>query len=216
MLCRKKIELPLEASRLSHLIISREMLSDCFEVNQLLSHANIQAEKLLSRAEDDCLTLQKQAESKFWERANAQLVRWSRERQVMWSSLEQRATIILNHAIQQLLNETVDAQRLAALLKQLMKSQIPEVSATLHCCPDEIDYIKRYLTNHTISPWKLQPDISLPPQTLVLKTEEGDFFIDWNAMAENLLKPADVCQTDENSFEIFLGNGTQSSNHATT
>lgn len=188
MLCRKKIEFPPNVPTPSHSFIPRDVITDVYRAKELLSHVNSQAEKLLSMAEEKCEELQKKSALEFWERANAQLARWEREREEMCSSLEQYATLIVNRTIKQLLDETTEPQRLKALLKQLLENQIPDFNATLHCCSGEFEYLKHYFSHHGASLWTLQPDDTITPQTLVLKTEEGDFCISWNAMLESFLK----------------------------
>lgn len=188
MLCRRKIELRPNVPELSHPVIPRQIMTDFYEAKQLLNHANTQAEELLSMAKEKCEALQKKAALEFWERANAQLFRWGREHQEMCASLEQHATVIVNRAIKQLLDETAAPQRIKVILKQLLENQVPEVNATLHCCPDELENIKNYFANHKAPPWRLQPDDTIMAQTLVLKTEQGDFCISWDAMLENFLK----------------------------
>lgn len=188
MLCRRKIELLQNVPELSHPVIPRQVMTDFYESKQLLSHANTQAEELLSMAKEKCEVLQKKAALEFWELANAQLTRWERERQEMCTSLEQHATLIVSRAIKQLLEETVAPERMKALLKQLLENQIPAINATLHCCPDELENIKHYFANHKSPPWRLQPNDTITAQTLILKTEEGDFCISWEAMLKNFLK----------------------------
>jgi len=186
MLRRQKIELHKAATGLQHTLIPRETLADCAQANQLLSRANAQADEMLRQAEAQCEALLEKATVEFWQRAESQLKRWERERQAMCDSLERHATSITKQAIRCLLDDTVEAQRLAALLKQLLASQVSQVNATLLCHPQEIEEVKQSLANHRATLWKLQPDDTIGPQTLVLKTDEGDFRISWSSMLETL------------------------------
>lgn len=184
MLCRQKIELHNGAPGLPHTLIPRETLADWAQANQLLSRANAQADELLRQAEEQCEALLEKAALEFWQRADVQLKRWERERQAMCDSLEQHATSIANQAIRSLLDDTVAPKRLAALLQQLLTSQVPKIDAMLLCHPHEIEDARQYLTHHGATFWTLHADDTLSPQTLVLKTDEGDFRISWNAMLE--------------------------------
>ncbi|NWC93854.1 MULTISPECIES: type III secretion system stator protein SctL [unclassified Pseudomonas] len=185
MLCRLRIELHSGPSGLPQTLIPRETLADWAQANQLLVRANAQAEALLRQAEEHCEALREKAGLEFWQRADAQLTRWERERQAMCDSLEQHATSIANQAIRSLLDDTVAPKRLEALLQQLLTSQVPKIKAVLLCHPPEIEEVRQHLVNHGVTLWTLHGDDTLSPQTLVLKTDEGDFRISWSAMLES-------------------------------
>ena len=197
MLCRHTIELREGASGAQGSLIRREELANWEQANQLLSRANAQADELISRTEKKCEALLEQASLEIWQRADAQFKQWELDRQVMCDNLEHYATAITNQAIRCLLDETAAPQRLAALLKQLLESQVQEVSATLLCHPHDIEEIRECLTRHKSRFWKLNADDTIPPQTLVLKTDEGDFRISWDAMIDTFFN-----QGKEYSIEI--------------
>ena len=197
MLCRHTIELRKDASGTRANLIPREELANWEQANHLLSHANAQADELISRAEKKCETLLEQASLAIWQRADAQFKQWELDRQVMCDNLERYATAITNQAIRCLLDESVAPQRLAALLKQLLESQVQEVSATLLCHPHDIEEIRECLARHKSRFWKLNADDTVLPQTLVLNTDEGDFRISWDAMIDTFFN-----QGKEYSIEI--------------
>lgn len=184
MLCRHTIELPNDTPGARCNLILREELENWVQAGQLLSRANTQADNLINEAKQQCEVLLEEASLQIWQRADAQLRQWERDRQAMCDNLEQYATAITNEAIRRLLDETVAPQRLAALLRQLLESQVHEISATLLCHPHDLEDIKQGLAGHKSTFWKLNADETIPPQTLVLKTDEGDFRISWNAMLE--------------------------------
>lgn len=188
MLSRQKLVLHMGEPGLPQTLIPRETLADWAEANQLLSRATAKADELLSQAKEQCEALLEKAVFEFWQRADTQLKRWERDHRNMCDSLERHASSIVNQAICCLLEETVEPKRLAALLKHLLASQVSQVNATLLCHPPEIDNVKQGLANHGITLWKLQPDDTVKPQTLVLKTDEGDFRIDWASMLNGFLK----------------------------
>ena len=197
MLCRHTIELREGASGAQGSLIRREELANWEQANQLLSRANAQADELISRTEKKCEALLEQASLEIWQRADTQFKQWELDRQAMCDNLEHYATSITNQAIRCLLDETAAPQRLAALLKQLLESQVQEVSATLLCHPHDIEEIRECLTRHKSRFWKLNADDTIPPQTLVLKTDEGDFRISWDAMIDTFFN-----QGKEYSIEI--------------
>lgn len=191
MLCRRKITLPPDAHSLSHGLIPREVLADCTQAEHLLTRAKAQADALLNRAQLSREALLEQAGQAFWQRANAQMHRWENERKAMCDNLERYITGVANQAIRHLLDETPQPQRLAALLKQLLASQVPEVNALLLCHPREIEALKHCLSRHDAARWRVQPDDTISTQTLVLKTDEGDFHINWASMLAPFSKEGD-------------------------
>lgn len=184
MLCRHTIELLNGPSGLPRSLIPREELKDWEQANQLLRRANAQADELIREAEKKCEVLQQEASLKIWQRADTQLKQWDLERQAMCDNLEHYATTITNQAIRCLLDDIAPTQRLTALLKQLLVSQVQEIDATLHCHPHDLEEIKQCLTQRNATYWKLHSDEAIAPQTLVLKTDEGDFRISWSSLLE--------------------------------
>ncbi|ETK24666.1 type III secretion apparatus protein RspE [Pseudomonas sp. FH1] len=188
MLCRYVIELSKDKSGLPRPLIPREELENWKQAEQLLKHANEQADELLSLTEKRCELLREEASLVVWQRADAQLKRWEHDRQTMCDNLEQYASSITNEAIRCLLDETPAPTRLAALLKQLLTNHVHEISAILLCHPDDFDEIKRHLVDEKTTIWKLQADEAILPKTLVLKTDEGDFRISWSSMRAAFFK----------------------------
>lgn len=187
MFCQRKIELHPQGFSLPHPLIPRTLLHDSAQATALLDRAKTQADELLSRATEQREAMLMQANQAFWQRAEAQLNDWKNERQAMCDGLERYATTVTRDAIQYLLDEVTPAQRIAALLKQLLASQVPAVKAMLLCHPDELKALQQLLANLKSDVWKPCPDDSVPPQTLVMKTDEGDFRIDWDSMLNTLL-----------------------------
>ncbi|AZF03512.1 type III secretion system stator protein SctL [Pseudomonas sp. R5-89-07] len=188
MLCRCVIELFRDVPGLPRSVIPREELANWRQAELLLKDANEQAEQLLSLTEKKCEALREKASLEVWLRADAQLKRWERDRQAMCEKLEQYASAITNEALLRLLDETVAPARLVALLNQLLTIQVPEVSATLLCHPHDMNEIKQHLAYQKTTVWKLHADETIIPQTLVLKTDEGDFRISWNSMLTSFFK----------------------------
>ncbi len=188
MLCRYVIELSKNKPGLPRTLVPREELANWKRAEQLLKHANDQADELLSLTEKKCETLRDEASLEVWLRADAQLQRWEHDRQAMCDKLEQYASSITNEAIRRLLDETTAPTRLAALLKQLLTNHVHEISAILLCHPDDFDEIKHCLVYEKATVWKLHADETILPQTLVLKTDEGDFRISWSSMRAAFFK----------------------------
>lgn len=190
MLTLRKIELHNGAPGQPKVLITREMLADYSRSGQLLGSAQAQAEELLRQAAEHREELLEQANLDFWSRAHAQLSLWERQRQEVCDSLEHYATSIANQAFHCLLEEVPAPQRLSALIKQLVATQIPPIKATLVCHPHEHEQAAQALAKLGSTPWRLRPDDQVKPQTLLLETDEGDFRIDWASMREILLARA--------------------------
>ncbi|KRP61126.1 type III secretion system stator protein SctL [Pseudomonas orientalis] len=201
MLCRYTIDLFKDVPGLPRSVIPREELANWKQAELLLKNANGQAEQLLSLTEEKCEALRERASLEIWQFADAQLKRWERDRQSMCDKLEQYASAITNEAIRRLLDETAAPARLVTLLKQLLAIQVPEVSATLLCHPHDMNEIKQHFAYQKVTVWKVQADEKIPPQTLVLKTDEGDFHISWNALLTSFLERGEAMHPKDSHAE---------------
>lgn len=190
MLRVQEIELRTHTTSPALPLIPRETLTDVTKANQLLEHANTQANELIRHAEEKCKALQETATTEIWQLINAQLKCWAHEREEIFDSLEHHVTLVTHQAITCILEETVEPKRLAALIRRLLACQLPDINPTLSCCPAEIEHIRQYLEAHNTVFWKLEADNATPPQTLILKTVEGDFYITWKSMLDHFLTPA--------------------------
>ncbi|KAA0947056.1 MULTISPECIES: type III secretion system stator protein SctL [unclassified Pseudomonas] len=189
MLCHRKIELHNGTQGLPQTLIPQETLIHCGQASRLLARAQTQVRELLQQAKQQRAELLEQALQAFRTNAEAQLSQLKIEHQKMCDGLEQSATSLVNQALRCLLEETPPAQRLAALLKQLLATQLPPVKATLLCHPLDREPVESWLSGHEELPWSLRIGDTPSAQTLVLKTEEGDFCVDWNSILETLMTP---------------------------
>lgn len=187
MLCRRKIELSLPTASLPHALIPRAVLADSQQAERLLENAQVQADALLREAQAQSEQLLEQAQVEFWQRANRQLERWEMERQAICERLEQIATSITNQALISLLELTPPAERLSALLKKMLNTQVPAIAANLVCHPQDHLQVEQWLKFHSDTPWSLRLDDSLAAETLILETDEGSFHIDWRSTVDSLL-----------------------------
>lgn len=197
MLLRRKIELRSEAPGLPSALITHKVLIDCGQAQCVLAHARVMAEELLSTAQTESDTRLEVAHHTFWKRANAQLKRWQSEHQTQCKEMESNATAVVNQALQQLLDDVPPQARIAALLKQLLRTQCPPLDATLRCHPHAHAHIREWLNTQTDTVWQLQIDERLDTQALVLATALGDFCIDWRSTTGLLLLPEATEGTDQ-------------------
>lgn len=189
MFCTRTIELHTLPHNLPTALIPREMLAEQSHANQILEHAQLQAQALIRQAESQCEKMLESASDEFWKRANAQLHQWTSERQTMFDNLEHTATSVINTAIRGLLEETVPAQRLTVLLNKLLAVLIPTVEANLLCNPLDREPVEQWLSRHCDVPWTLRVDRDLAVQSLLLETEDGGFHINWTNALDHLMEP---------------------------
>ncbi len=187
MFCARKIELQTPPHDLPTALIPRQMLADHTQARHLLDHAEAQAQALIRQAHDQCEQIIERASDEFWQRANALLHRWESERQTMVDHLEHTATTVINAAIRSLLDETVPAQRLSALLNKLLAAQLPTVQANLMCNPLDREHVELWLNLHCNVPWTLRVDDGLAAQSLLLETDDGGFHINWADALDTLV-----------------------------
>lgn len=192
MLCAQKIELKTVAPNVPTTLIPREMLADYSHARQLLEQANVQAQTLVRQAEAQCASVLETASEQFWERANAQLQRWESERQAMHDNLEHVATSVINTTLRSFLDEALPAQRLTALLNQLLDAQLPPIKATLLCHPLDRAHVEQWLARMGGVPWTLRVENDAAAQSLMLETEDGGFHINWGDALDQLM-PVSPC-----------------------
>lgn len=197
MFCSQKIELHTVTGDLPTTLIPREMLADCIQARQLIEHARAQAHALRRQAETECKRVLEDAEQQFWQRANAQLTRWESERKAMHDSLEQVATSVINTTIRSFLDETPPAQRIAALLNQLLEAQLAPINATLLCHPQDLKAVEQWLACMGDVPWTLRAENEVSAQSLILEAEDGGFHVNWPDALDHLLPPSsNTCVND--------------------
>ena len=189
MFCTQKIELCAVTTDVPVDLIPREMLVDYTHAQPLLEQAQAHVQALIRQAESQCERMLENAGQQFWQQANTQLQRWESERQAMHDQLEQVATAVINTALRSFLDETPPAQRLTALLNQLLDAQMPPVEATLRCHPQDREPIEQCLAQLREVPWKLKVDHDCTAQSLMLETEDGGFHINWASALEHLILP---------------------------
>lgn len=192
MFCAKKIELQSIAPNQPTTLIPREVLADYSQARQLLEQAQAQAQVLIRQAEAQCASVLETASEQFWERANAQLQCWESERQAMHDNLEQVATSVINTTLRSFLDEALPAQRLTALLNQLLDAQLPPIKATLVCHPLDREHVEQWLACVGDVPWTLRVENDAAAQSLMLETEDGGFHINWGDALDQLI-PVSPC-----------------------
>ncbi|WP_085633481.1 type III secretion system stator protein SctL [Pseudomonas sp. R16(2017)] len=189
MLTRRRLSLSHPQALPDGPVLRLEVFEDSLLAGQLLAHARAQADTLLADAREEAERLrqaaQEQALAEVWQQADALLAQWQAQRQQMWDAILQSAESLLGQAWQRLLGEQGDAARIAALCRQLSAARPEDEPGVLHCHPDRLDLVANHL-QQAQAVWSLRADPQQAPDSLCLRTEHGDFAIDWQALGSAL------------------------------
>ncbi|PXV73950.1 type III secretion system stator protein SctL [Pantoea sp. PNA 03-3] len=196
MLIRRHIDLVNGKDDLAP-VISRHQLAVQVQARTIIQEAHQRAEKIISAAEQEAeassLLVRQRAEEAFWERADTMFMHWQKQQQQWESDVLSVMDVVLEQALEQLLTEVPESQRLQGLLRQLLLEKTQTDKATLCCHPSQQASIATMLENYSHLNWQLQPEESLPPDSLKLVTPQGELYLDWQ-LASQQLKPCPVEQ----------------------
>jgi type III secretion protein L len=193
MLTRKSITLLNSTADLAP-VISRNQLAMQQRAEAILQQAQQQSAKIVAAAEQEAevatLGIRQRAEEVFWSQADKMFTDWQQQQQQMESDMLLVMDSVLTQALEQLLEEVPEQQRLSALLRQLLREKTQaEQAAYLSCHPSQQQWVSAWLETYSHLRWQLQPDETLPPDSLKLVTAQGELSLDWQ-QATRLLKPS--------------------------
>ncbi|MGN7738565.1 type III secretion system stator protein SctL [Pseudomonas sp. 22526] len=175
-------------------VLRRETLENSLLAEQLLEAAQAEAEALLVSARQEAERMgeevQAQARVEVWCQADALLDDWQQQRQQMWVHIIATAETLVGQALQKLLGEQPDKARIRAMLHHLMATQTQEQVGVLHTHPDWLETTALQLQQAQAC-WTLRADPQLAPDSLLLRTELGDFSFSWSCLAEALWSQPD-------------------------
>lgn len=170
-------------------VLRRENLENSLLAEQLLEAAKSEAEALLIDARQEVERLgkeaQAQAQVEVWSKADAMLDDWQQQRQQMWAHIITTAETLVGQALQKLLGEQPDNIRVRAVLHHLMFAQPQEQAGVLHAHPDWLETTTLQL-QQAQARWTLRADPQLAPDSLLLRTNQGDFSLSWSRLVEVL------------------------------
>ncbi|MGE7955662.1 type III secretion system stator protein SctL [Pseudomonas sp. NPDC089530] len=203
MLTRRSLSLSHPQALPSGAVLRRETLQDSLLAEQLLDAARAEAEALLSEARDAAAGLREeaavQARAEVWRQADALLADWQEQRQQMWQGIVASAEAVLGQAWQALLGEQEPPVRIAALLRQLAAAQPQDEAGVLHCHPDALPLATRHLQQAQAA-WSLRGDPQQAADSLCLRTEQGDFSLDWQTLGTALWPLSDAVAGDQGAM----------------
>ncbi len=192
MLTRKKITLLTAEADLAPLI-TRAQLREQQQGQDILIRAEQQAALMLAAAQQDAdacrQRARQQAEQAFWQQASALLADWQQHYQQTEQAVLAVMDSVLAQALTQLLAEVPQAQRLNALLRQLLQDNAARETGTLYCALSQQAQLADWLAQHPHLRWRLQPDDGLAINSLKLVTAQGELQLDWQQAVQQLLPP---------------------------
>ncbi|ADP11384.1 type III secretion protein HrpE [Erwinia sp. Ejp617] len=192
MLTRKRITL-LNAEADLAPVIGQAQLCIQQQGQEILEQARQQAQAMLEEAERqkeaEMLSAQQRAEQAFWQQADTLLQSWQQQYQQLEEQVLDVMDSVLTQALSQLLTEVPQTQRLAALLRQLLRAKTLAEQGSLYCHPAQQVEIADWLRSHAHLAWQLQPDESLAQDSLKLVTANGELCLDWQQAVRHLLPP---------------------------
>lgn len=191
MLVRRRLSLGTEAL-LREPILRREDLADAQRARDLLLGAHAEAEALIAEAQGQCQRSLDQATGQFWEQANAFLQTVEDQRQALQRAAVESAEALLTLTLTRLFDDASVIERGQALIKHLATSQSEACTATLSCPPALFADVQTWLAAGRFAElWQLREDASMPPQTLRLSSDVGEFDLDWAGLVRCVLGQGD-------------------------
>lgn len=170
-------------------VLRRETLENSLLAEQLLEAAQAEAEALLVNAQQEAERLREEAQAQarveVWCQADALLDDWQQQRQQMWAHITATAETLVGQALQKLQGEQPDNARIRAVLHHLMATQPQDQAVVLYAHPDWLETTTLQL-QQAQARWTLCADPQLAPDSLCLRTEQGDFSLSWSRLTEAL------------------------------
>ncbi|WP_168404571.1 type III secretion system stator protein SctL [Erwinia amylovora] len=196
MLTRRRITL-LNAEADLAPVVSQAQLCIQQQGQDILEQARQQAQAMLEEAERqaevEMLNAQQRAEQAFWQQADTLLQSWQQQYQQLEAQVLEVMDSVLTQALDQLLTDVPQTQRLAAILRQLLRAKTLTEQGSLYCHPAQHLEIADWLRSHVHLAWQLQPDESLAQDSLKLVTANGELSLDWQQAVRQLLPPQTAC-----------------------
>lgn len=196
MLTRKRITLLNGAADLAP-VISHTQLCTQRQGQDILAQARQQAQAMREDAERqiaaDRLIAQQRAGQEFWQQADTLLHDWQQQYQQLEARVLEVMDGVMTQALGQLLGEVPQPQRLAALLRQIMRASALDDRGSLYCHPSQQNEVADWLRLHAHLGWQLQPDESLAADSLKLVTANGELHLDWQQAVRQLLPSPAEC-----------------------
>ncbi|WP_434560202.1 type III secretion system stator protein SctL [Pseudomonas sp. Z5-35] len=189
MFARRSLELRPDGQGLLQPYIAQETLVDCGRAQTALERAQAQAAQLLEQAAEEADAAVLQAQAQFWEKAETVLAAWEAQRLAMWARIESSAALLVNEALEMLLEDVPEQARIDALVRQLASCQDDAVAATLRCHPDDLAKLTQSLGSSGERPWTTVADARMEAHQLKLETPGGTFLVDWATAVEALRLP---------------------------
>lgn len=191
MLTRRTLSFPGDRHTVAGSLLRRELFEDCQLAEQVLQQAREQAQQILDEAHAQALQLHRQSEAQaraeVMDSAQVLLDDVQRQHRQREAAVLEVARELVSAAVQQVLGEQTPQQRIEAVLDQLIAAQPDEPLARLHCHPERLDELAACLQRGGREGWRLQGDPRLAPDALSLRSERGEFNLDWQSLTRHVL-----------------------------
>jgi type III secretion protein L len=173
---------------LAEIIVRREHLADVLLASEVLDKAHIEADRLISAAQDEVRQLLDQATTEFWATAQGFLSALEQQGVNLQRDAIASTEKLLDVALGRLLDEAGLFERIRALVRNLASSQPNEPIGTLSCHPHVVEPLRAWLTESRFAQhWQLKADPDLTPEALRLSHASGAFEIDWPSLRRGVL-----------------------------
>ncbi|MCV4343941.1 type III secretion system stator protein SctL [Pseudomonas capsici] len=190
MLTSRSLTLTSNRSTVNEPLLRREVLEQSLLAEELLEDARAQAREILDTAEAEAEALRQRCEeqtrAEVWQQAQSLLDDLREQRERTLATVVEAAEDLVQQALQLVLGELSDGQKVSAVLRQLTSASPNEESALIYCHPDRITLLAQSLEEQGQLGWTLRGDPNLEPDAISLRTEHGDFSLSWNALQRHV------------------------------
>ncbi|GFM58345.1 hypothetical protein PSCICF_45230 [Pseudomonas cichorii] len=190
MLTSRSLTLTSNRSTVNEPLLRREVLEQSLLAEELLEDARARAREILDIAEAEAEALRQRCEeqtrAEVWQQAQSLLDDLREQRERTLATVVEAAEDLVQQALQLVLGELSDGQKVSAVLRQLTSASPNEESALIYCHPDRITLLAQSLEEQGQLGWTLRGDPNLEPDAISLRTEHGDFSLSWNALQRHV------------------------------
>ncbi|MFJ4143894.1 type III secretion system stator protein SctL [Pseudomonas sp. NPDC089734] len=190
MLTSRSLTLTNNRPTVNEPLLRREVLEHCRLADELLDDARARADEILASAHAEAQALRESCEqetrAQVWEQAQSLLDDLRQQREQSLASIVEVAQELVGQALQVVLDELPDEQRIGAVLRQLTSASPNQETASIYCHPDQIPTLAQSLEAHGQQGWAVRGDPNMDPDAISLRTEHGDFSLSWSALQQHI------------------------------
>lgn len=171
-------------------ILRREAIHDHIVADQILVEARAQAEQITLEAAQQATRLQEQAalqaRAQVWQQAEALLKELKRRKKKNFRLVTLVAEQVVHDALTQLLTTLPDAQKVSALIRQLINKKMEATEGILLCHPKWLVIASTQLQLSS-STWSICADPQLAEDTICLRSRQAELHLKWSDFTQGAL-----------------------------